>query len=99
MLNVECWMFDVPPFFWPSPPCRVVVKRRRIKRGGTVHSLQNGFLRELQIPVPPLAVQRALVAELESERLLVEANRELAARFEQKLQSKLSEIWGAPPTA
>jgi hypothetical protein len=25
---------------------------------------------------------------------LVEANRELAARFEQKLQTKLSEIWG-----
>jgi hypothetical protein len=25
---------------------------------------------------------------------LVKANRELAARFEQELQSKLSEIWG-----
>jgi hypothetical protein len=34
-----------------------------------------------------------LVAELETERALVEANRELAARFEQKLQTKLSEIW------
>jgi type I restriction enzyme M protein len=49
------------------------------------------------IPVPPLAGQRALVAELETERALVEANRELAVRFEQKLQTKLSEIWGAPP--
>jgi type I restriction enzyme M protein len=48
----------------------------------------------VQIPVPPLAEQRALVAELEAERKLVEANRDLAARFEQKLQSKLSEIWG-----
>lgn len=38
--------------------------------------------------------QRALVAELETERALVEANRELAMRFEQKLQTKLSEIWG-----
>jgi hypothetical protein len=28
------------------------------------------------------------------ERSLVEANRGLAARFEQKLQTKLSEIWG-----
>jgi hypothetical protein len=39
-----------------------------------------------------------LVAELETEWALVEANRELAARFEQKLQTKLSEIWGAPQT-
>jgi hypothetical protein len=42
------------------------------------------------------AEQRALVAELETARALVEANRELAARFEQKLQTKLFEIWGAP---
>jgi hypothetical protein len=43
-----------------------------------------------------VAVQRALVAELETERALVKANRELAVRFEQKLQTKLSEIWGGP---
>jgi hypothetical protein len=35
-----------------------------------------------------------LVAELETERALVEANRELAARSDQKLQTELSEIWG-----
>jgi hypothetical protein len=40
-----------------------------------------------------------IVTEIKAERLLVEANRELAARFEQKLQTKLSEIWGAPPGA
>jgi hypothetical protein len=38
--------------------------------------------------------QRALVAELDAERALVEANRELVARSGQKLQTKLSEIWG-----
>jgi type I restriction enzyme R subunit len=32
--------------------------------------------------------------DLTQERALVEANRELAVRFEQKLQTKLSEIWG-----
>jgi hypothetical protein len=35
-----------------------------------------------------------LVAKLEPERSLVEANRELTARFEQKLRTKLSEFWG-----
>ena len=34
---------------------------------------------------------------MKTEQALVEANRELAVRFEQKLQTKLSEIWGALP--
>jgi type I restriction enzyme M protein len=46
------------------------------------------------IPVPPLATQREIVAELEAERKLVEGNRELIARFEKKMQAKLAEIWG-----
>jgi len=52
----------------------------------------------LEIPVPPLSEQRQIVAELESERSLVEANRELMARFERKLQAKLAEIWGEETT-
>jgi type I restriction enzyme M protein len=46
------------------------------------------------IPVPPLATQREIVAELESERALVEANRELIARMEAKIKAKLAEVWG-----
>jgi type I restriction enzyme M protein len=67
---------------------------RGTKRGGTVHSLQNGFLRELSIPLPPLAIQRQIVAEMEVERALVEANRKLVEIFEKKIQAKLAEIWG-----
>lgn len=43
--------------------------------------------------------QCQIVAELEAERKLVEANRELIARFEQKLQAKLAEIWGGEEMA
>jgi type I restriction enzyme, S subunit len=48
----------------------------------------------IEIPLPPPAIQKQIVLELETERKLVESNRELAARFDQKLQSKLAEIWG-----
>ena len=67
---------------------------RGTKRGGTVHSLQNGFLREIDIPLPPLDIQRRIVTELEAERALVEANRKLIETFERKIQDKLAEILG-----
>ena len=71
---------------------------RGTKRGGTVHSLQNGFLRELFIPLPPLNIQRRIVTELEAERAMVEANRKLIEVFEKKIQAKLAEIWGKETT-
>jgi type I restriction enzyme M protein len=64
------------------------------KSGTTVYGIKASVLKEVEIPVPPLPTQHALVAELESERSLVDANRELIARFEKKMQAKLSEIWG-----
>ena len=42
----------------------------------------------------PLAIQRAIVAEIESEQALVAANHELITRFEQKIQTTLARVWG-----
>lgn len=43
---------------------------------------------------PSLATQQAIVAEIEAEQKLVAANRELIARFEQKIQATLARVWG-----
>jgi type I restriction enzyme M protein len=48
---------------------------------------------EIVIPLPPLDIQRRIVAELEAERALVDANRELIARMEAKIKAKLAEVW------
>jgi hypothetical protein len=47
-----------------------------------------------KIPLPPLATQQAIVAEIEAEQKLVGANRELIARFEKKIQAILARVWG-----
>ena len=52
------------------------------------------IVERIPIPFPTISKQRELVSELEAERALVEANRELIARLEQKLQAKLAEVWG-----
>jgi len=51
-------------------------------------------LAPFKIPLPPLATQRAIVAEIEAEQALVAANRELIARFELKIQAALARVWG-----
>jgi type I restriction enzyme M protein len=51
-------------------------------------------LRNFQIPLPPLATQQTIVAEIEAEQALVAANRELITRFEQKIQATLARVWG-----
>lgn len=48
----------------------------------------------IEIPLPSLAEQQAIVAEIEAEQALVNANRELITRFEAKIQTTLSRIWG-----
>ena len=58
------------------------------------------ILKTVKIPLPPLATQQAIVAEIEAEQSLVAANRELIIRFEQKIQATLARIWGeAAPEA
>ena len=58
-------------------------------------------LKSLKLPLPPLATQQAIVAEIEAEQALVAANRELIARFEKKVQATLARVWGEdePATA
>jgi type I restriction enzyme M protein len=48
----------------------------------------------IKIPLPPLAEQQAIVAEIEAEQALVAANRELITRFEKKIQTALARVWG-----
>jgi type I restriction enzyme M protein len=69
----------------------------RIKSEGNgiamVHATKGG-MEQRKFPVPPLATQQSIVAEIEAEQALVAANRELIARFEKKIQVTLARVWG-----
>lgn len=53
-----------------------------------------GSLRNFTVPVPPIETQRAIVAEIEAEQALVNANKELIARFEAKVKTTINRVWG-----
>ncbi len=63
-------------------------------KSGTVTNLHLVDIKTIKIPLPPLATQQAIVAEIEAEQALVNANRELIERFEKKIQATLARVWG-----
>ena len=73
-------------------------KYRQMMRQNVNGLFNREELRLVSIPLPPLDVQRRIVAELKVERALVEANRKLVEIFEKKIQAKLAEIWGEEKT-
>ncbi|MHB1236302.1 MAG: N-6 DNA methylase [Gallionella sp.] len=62
--------------------------------GAAYKALTIEKLKEFKIPLPDIATQQAIVAEIEAEQALVAANRELIARFEKKIQATLARVWG-----
>ena len=63
-------------------------------RGGNQSNLSAQVLKAYEIPLPPLATQQTIVAEIDAEQALVNGNRELITRFEQKIQTTLARVWG-----
>jgi len=67
---------------------------KTVGHGANIRNLSQGILNGLRIPLPPLATQQAIVAEIQAEQALVVSNRELVSRFEQKIQATLARVWG-----
>ena len=58
-----------------------------------LHATKGG-MEKREFPLPPLETQQAIVAELEAEQTLVDANRKLIERFEKKIEAAIARVWG-----
>jgi type I restriction enzyme M protein len=85
---------DVHYLFWMLKARSTDILEKGIKPGVTVQSFYSGFFSHFPIPLPPLEVQKEIVAEIEGYQKVVAANRELITRFEKKIQTTLARIWG-----
>ena len=65
----------------------------RLAGGGAQPNISQKIIRELKIPLPPLGTQQAIVAEIEAEKSLVNANRKLMARFGEKIEAVIARVW------
>lgn len=61
--------------------------------GVTKMNLNQSILSGIQFPLPNLETQRAIVAEIEAEQTLVNANHELVCRMEAKVKAAIDRVW------
>lgn len=67
---------------------------QRAATGGVVNNLNSALVRAVTIPLPDSETQSAIVSKLEEEQRLVEANKELIHRFEEKIKQAINRVWG-----
>ena len=67
---------------------------RNVGRGANIRNLSQGMLKEIPIPIPDNDTQNRIVAAIEEEQALVQANRQLITRFEQKIKARIARVWG-----
>lgn len=67
-------------------------------RGATVKGVTLDFMRELNIPVPPMEVQQQIVAELDKINEIIEDCRELLRNLDALAQSLFYDYFGDPIT-
>jgi type I restriction enzyme M protein len=84
---------------------RLILKQLEPEFRGILETAAHGTLkintddlRQIKLPLPPLAVQKAIVAEIAAEQGLVDSNRQLIESFEKKVQGTLARIWGEDAT-
>jgi restriction endonuclease S subunit len=66
---------------------------QRTATGTLIKHTSPSRILECKIPLPPLEVQREIVARIERERSIVEGNRELIRIYEEKVKKVIERVW------
>ena len=61
---------------------------------GGLQRVPRASVADFQIPLPPLAVQQELVAEIEGYQRVIDGARAVIERFERKIAAAVGRVWG-----
>jgi len=68
---------------------------QRVKTDGINQSNINAkILATFKIPLPNIETQRQIVAQIEKDQKLINANKQLIEIFEQKIKDRIAKVWG-----
>ena len=70
-----------------------VASFKTTSQGSTIQGVTKRQLAELQIPLPPLGVQREIVAEIEGYQRAIERARAVVEQMEGKIREAVGHVW------
>jgi type I restriction enzyme M protein len=62
--------------------------------GATVKGVTRDYVKDIKVPLPSLEEQLTIVKAIEEELQLINASKRLVEIFEQKIKTKIGEVWG-----
>jgi type I restriction enzyme M protein len=71
----------------------VIRELEKLKVGFAQYNISLAQVSNLQIPLPPLEIQREIVARIERERATVEGNCDLIRLYEEKVTKVIERVW------
>lgn len=80
------WYFTQSEGYW--------TQARSLMTGGGQPQFNAKAVQQIKIPLPPIEIQREIVTGLEAEQRLIDANKKLIEIYQQKIKSKIAEVWG-----
>jgi type I restriction enzyme M protein len=84
-----------PKYYWAFAQSENYIQQAaRLMTGGGQPQFNGNAIVKIQIPVPPIEEQQTIVKAIEEELQLVNANKRLVEIFEQKIKTKIGEVWG-----
>ena len=67
---------------------------KKVSQGSTIQGVTKKQLSEIQIPLPPLEVQRETVAEIEGYQKVMDGARMVVKNYQLKIQEAIARVWG-----
>ena len=62
--------------------------------GAVFKNLTTDQIKKFKIPLPPVEIQRQVIDKLKDEQQEIDSAKSIIVRFEEKIQSKIAEVWG-----
>lgn len=87
--TLPAWLFH-----WLTTPDFRARATAKMTGTGGLQRVPRAAMEEELIPLPELAIQQAIVGEIEAERALVNGNYDLIARFDKKIEAAIARVWG-----
>ena len=71
-----------------------ILQAANLMTGGGQPQFNGNAIIKIKLPLPSLETQRQVVAQIEKEQSLANANKQLIEIFEQKIKDRIAKVWG-----